>query len=71
MGVDDRDDLASANGRWLLEVHVIKITGNAGVNIRIGRCGRQRNRWGDLLNRLDLMLERGGVRRATGERRPI
>lgn len=33
MGVDDRDNLAGADRRWLLEVHVIKITGNAGVGV--------------------------------------
>lgn len=33
MGVDDRDDLAGTDRRWLLEVHVIKITGNTGMDV--------------------------------------
>jgi hypothetical protein len=41
------------------------------MKIRIGRSRRQGNRRGNLLNRLDLMLDRRGVGRTAGERRTI
>lgn len=70
-GVDDRDDFAGTVGR-LLKVDVIGVGGgNASVNKGIGRGGREGDRWGDLLHRLDLMLQRRGVGRSAGERGAI
>lgn len=60
VGIDDRNDFASAVGlvsRRLVEVGVIKITGNTGLHVGIGLGGRERNGWSDLLNRLNLVLQ--------------
>lgn len=62
--VDNRDDLAGTNRIGLLEAHLINITG---MNVRVGRSRRQGDGWSDLLDGLNLMLERRGIGRATRE----
>ena len=47
------------------------VTRNAGVNVGVGGRGREGDGWGDLLHRLNLMLERRGIGGAAGQRRPI
>jgi hypothetical protein len=50
---------------------VIKITANPWVNIGVAGGRRQGDGGSDLLDRLDLVLERRGIGRSTGERWPI
>lgn len=66
--IDDWDDLAGAR---LLEIKVTHAVGDTGMNVGIRRGRRKRDGWCHLLHRLNLVLERGGVGRAAGERRLI
>lgn len=71
LGVNDGDDLAGAScSRRLLEAGVTEIPDRS---MDIGVVGRRRqgDRRGDLLNGLNLMLERRGVGGTTGKRRSI
>ena len=70
VGVDDGDDLAGPVRR-LVEVDVIRITGNASVDVGIGLGGRERNCGSNLLHGLDLVLEGRGVGRPAGKRGPV
>jgi hypothetical protein len=71
MGVDDRNDFPCAHSSGLLVTHLIQITVQSRWDIGVGRSRRQGDRWGDLLRRLDLMLQRRRIRRSAGKRRPI
>lgn len=64
VGVDDRNDFPCAHCSRLLETHLIKITVHRRRHIGVGRSGRQRDGWGDLLGGLDLMLQWGRIRRS-------
>lgn len=70
VGVDDRDDFAGPVRR-LLEVDVIRVGGHTSVDKGVGRSGREGDGRSDLLHRLDLVLQRRGVGRPAGERRPV
>lgn len=67
VGVNNRDDFASPVGR-LLVVDMIRVAGNTRVDVSVGLSGRQRDGRSHLLHRLDLVLQRRGVRRAAGKR---
>lgn len=69
--IDDGDDLAGARRGWLLEIHLIHITGDPGMRVRVGRSRRQGDGRGDLLHGLDLVLQRRGVGGTAGKRRPV
>lgn len=69
--VDNRNNLAGPGRRRLLEVHLIEVTSNTGVHVRVGRCRRQRDGRSDLLDGLDLVLKGRGVGRSTGHRGPV
>lgn len=64
--VDDRNNLAGPGRRRLLEVHLVHVTSNPGVHVRIGRGRRQGDGRRDLLDGLDLVLKGRGVGRSTG-----
>lgn len=67
--IDDRDNLAGPGGRWLLEVHLSGVTSNTRVDVGVGGSRRQGDGRSDLLlDRLDLVLEGRGVRRAARQR---
>ena len=70
LGVDNGDDLAGASRRRLLEAGVAEITHRS---MDVGVVGRRRqgDRRGDLLDGLNLMLERRGIGRTTGKRRSV
>lgn len=67
VGVNDGDDLAGPVRR-LVVVDVIRITGNTRVNVCVGLGRREGDSWGDLLHRLNLVLQGRSVRGPTGER---
>lgn len=54
-----------------MEVKLIKISIDSRVDVRIAGSRREGNRRGDLLHRLNLVLKRRDVRRATGEGRTV
>lgn len=56
VGVDDGDDLAGPVRR-LVVVDVIRITGNTRVNVCVGLSRREGDGRGNLLHRLDLVLQ--------------
>lgn len=70
--IDDRNNLAGPGGRWLLEVHLSGVTSNTRVDVGVGGSRRQGDGRSDLLlDRLDLVLEGRGVRRAARQRRAV
>jgi hypothetical protein len=66
--VDDGDGISSAHGGWLMEFHLVEVALESRRSVCVARGRRERNGRGDLLGGLDLMLQRRGVWRATGQR---
>lgn len=66
VGIDDRDNFARARRGRLLVIHLVQITGNTGMNVRVGRNRRQGDGRSGLWDRLNLVLERRGLGRSAG-----
>ncbi|KAK5791508.1 hypothetical protein VI817_006817 [Penicillium citrinum] len=74
VGVNNGNDFAGPVGRVggrLVIIGMIKITGHASLNVRVGLGGREGDRWGHLLHRLNLVLQGGSIGRSTGKRRSV